>query len=415
MIRQDSVCMKGFHHRTSVNDFLNLIGQVCSSKAAKSIAAIDCPGFMLAEAVVSPVNIPGFDRSAMDGYALKGEETFGADSYNPLSFTVIGEVTPGRIFPGTIGKGQAVRIMTGAPLPKGANAVLMAEYTERKGDQVEALQAVPPGKNVGKIGEDIRSGEILFEKARKLRIQDAAVMVSAGISTVKVIAQPVVDILITGNEILPPGEKPAGVKIVDSNSVLLRHLIRRDGGTLGKISYLPDKRDLIKQALQSSTADIVCISGGASVGVEDFAAVLVAELGELLVHGVAMRPASPTGFGVIGQKKVFLLPGNPVSALAAYDFFVRSAIRIMGGQSQEWPYRQKTLTLATKIPSQIGRVDYVRVQITDNHASLLSTSGASILSSTTRADGFLITAAESEGLAEGERVAVWLYDTSFSG
>jgi molybdopterin molybdotransferase len=402
--------MRGFRTRTSVDEFLNLIKQCCSANAGEVVDVIDCPGSVLAEDIVSPVNIPGFDRSAMDGFALKGEETFGADTYNPLSFTVIGEVTPGRTFQGEIGKGQAVRIMTGAPLPKGANAVLMAEYTEQKGDQVEALQAVAPGKNVSKIGEDIRVNEILFGKNRKLRIQDAAVMASTGIGNIKVIAKPAVDVLITGNEILQPGQKPEGVKIVDSNSVLLRHLIRRDGGLVRNIHYLPDKRDLIRQAIQDSTADIVCLSGGASVGVEDFASALVAELGELLVHGVAMRPASPTGFGTIGRKKIFLLPGNPVSALAAYDFFVRIAIRIMGGQSLEWPYRQKSVTLATKIPSQIGRVDYVRVQIANDRASLLSTSGASILSSTSRADGFLVTGEESEGLAEGESVNVWLYD-----
>jgi len=146
------------------------------------------------------------------------------------------------------------------------------------------------------------------------------------------------------------------------------------------------------------------------VGVEDYAAVLVSELGELLVHGVSMRPASPTGFGVIGEQKVFLLPGNPVSAMAAYDFFVRTAIRIINGLSLDWPYRKKSVTLATKISSQIGRVDYVRVQLVNEQASLVSSSGAAILSSTSRADGFLVTREESEGMAEGEQVTLWLYD-----
>jgi len=410
MAEQDPVRMKGFRQRTSVERFLSLIEEHCPSGRHQTIAVVDSPGFVLARDVISPVDIPGFNRSAMDGYALKAEETFGAGSYNPLSFTVIGQVTPGQTFAGTVQKGQAVRIMTGAPLPEGADAVLMAEYAEQQGDRLEVMQPVAPGKNVGKIGEDIRQGDILLRQGRHIRAQDAAVIASTGIDRIEVIAEPTVDILITGNEILPPGQKPAGVKIVDANSVLLRHLVRRDGGVVGNIRYLADQRDLIRKALLESTADIVCISGGASVGVEDYAASLLTELGQLLVHGISMRPASPTGFGLIGSKKVFLLPGNPVSSLAAYDFFVRVAIRRLSGRSPEWPYPKKTVTLATNVNSQIGRVDYVRVRVDADRAYLLSTSGAAILSSTTKADGFLITRAESEGLPEGQRVDIYLYD-----
>jgi len=259
MSGKDLVRMRGFSRRTSVDAFLKTIREHCAPGRKERINALDCPGYGLAEDVVSPVDIPGFDRSAMDGFALKGEETFGAGPYNPLSFDVIGQVTPGRVFDGEIGKGEAVRIMTGAPLPKGANAVLMAEYAEQNGARVEVMQAVAPGKNVGKVGEDIRVGEVLFKKGRTLRVQDAAVLCSAGIDKIEVWRRPTVDILITGNEIVPPGEKPQGVNIVDANSVLLRHLIKRDGGAVGAINYLPDRREVIRQALQDSEADIVCI------------------------------------------------------------------------------------------------------------------------------------------------------------
>jgi len=409
-MKKESIRMRGFQKRSSIDTLLDLIKQHCSAERFEQVEVTDSPGAVLAEDIISPVNIPGFDRSAMDGFALKGEETFGADSYNPLSFKIVGEVTPGKEFEGEVERGEAVKIMTGAPLPKGADAVLMAEYAEQKDEQVEVMQAVAPGKNVGKVGEDIQKKETLFKKNRKIRAQDAAVIASMGIKTIKVVSRPTIDILITGNEILKPGDKPSGVKIIDSNSVLLRNLIKRDGGIVNNIHYLPDQRSLIKKALQNSTADIICTSGGASVGIEDYAANLVSELGELLVHGISMRPASPTGFGLIDGIKVFLLPGNPVSALTAYDFFVRVAIRILGNQSQDWPYRKKTVTLATKITSQIGRVDYVRVKLEGDKASLLSSSGASILSSTSRADGFLITKEESEGAAAGQTVDIWLYD-----
>ena len=131
---------------------------------------------------------------------------------------------------------------------------------------------------------------------------------------------------------------------------------------------------------------------------------------ELLVHGIPMRPAAPTGFGLIGEKKVFLLPGNPVSCLSAYDFFVRRALRMMGGRSEEWPYRSKIVKLATKISSEIGRIEYVRLRIENERAFIIAAGGASILSSTTQADGFLLTEEDSEGFAKGEQVLVWLYD-----
>jgi molybdopterin molybdotransferase len=163
--------------------------------------------------------------------------------------------------------------------------------------------------------------------------------------------------------------------------------------------------------MQASQADVVLVSGGSSVGTEDHAPAVLAELGELLVHGVAMRPSSPTGVGCIHGRPVFLLPGNPVSCLAAYDFFAGPAIRRLGGRSMDWPHRRVQLPLARKLVSAVGRVDYVRVQIVAGQVEPLATSGASILSSTTRADGFVIAPRDSEGSAAGEMVEVYLYDS----
>jgi len=402
--------MKGFQERMSVEKFFSLIDQSCALNPAEVVSVTQCYDRVLAKEVTAASNVPNFDRSAMDGYALKGEETFGADSYNPITFKVIGRVTPGCLFEGKIGAGEAVEIMTGAPLPAGADAVLMAEYTERVGDQMQALDGVTPGKHVGKLGEDIKKGEILFEAGRRVRPQDAAVIASVGVNTLPVVRRPTVDLLITGDELLKPGEMPQGVHIVDSNSVILRNCVARDGGLVLNIRHLPDQRQVIRQALMDSQADVICITGGTAVGTDDYAPILVDELGELLVHGISMRPASPTGFGLIKKKPVFLMPGNPVSCLSAYDFFVARALRILGGRKTAWNYRREKLELATKISSQTGRVDYVRVKIKENRASLLATSGASILSSTTRADGFIIVPEESEGHAEGELVDIWLYD-----
>jgi len=292
----------------------------------------------------------------------------------------------------------------------------MAEHAELTGDQIQVLEAVPPGKHVSQIGEDIQKDQTLLKQGRCLRPQDIAVLASVGLKKIKVVRKPEVELLITGNELLKPGEQAGGVKIIDSNSVMLAPLIERDGGVLKDIQHLPDDRDLLRKHLSQSSADLICMTGGTSVGIEDHGPTLVDELGELLVHGIPMRPAAPTGFGLItgssdgNMKKVFLLPGNPVSCLSAYDYFVGRSLRLMGGRSEDWPYRTKMVKLATKISSQIGRIEYVRLRIENERAFFIAAGGASILSSTTQADGFLLTEEESEGFAEGEEVQVWLYD-----
>ena len=411
MSEKVDIRMKGFQKRISVEALTALIDQHSCINPAEQIPLAECYDRVLAETIYAPINVPDFNRSAMDGYAVKGEDTFGAGSYNPILFKVVGQVTPGHAFDKEIHKGEALRIMTGAPLPPGADAVLMAEYTEQNEGQMQALQAVAPGKNVGFVGEDIQQGEILLCKGRKIRPQDAAVLASVGMNKIPVIQKPKVLLLITGDELLKPGEKPEGVQIVDSNSVMLRHCIERDGGKVVSIEHLPDIRDTIQEALLRSQADIICLSGGTAIGVEDLAPTLIAELGELLAHGISMRPASPTGLGKLAEQLVFLLPGNPVSCLSAYDFFVARAIRILAGRHLQWPYRKATLPLATNVASQAGRVDYVRIRIREKRATLIATSGAAILSSTTKADGFLVVPEASEGYAEGELVEVWLYDS----
>src|SRR5262249_55566891 len=195
-----------------------------------------------------------------------------------------------------------------------------------------------------------------------------------------------------------------------SNSVMLAALVRRDGSVSHVPPIIPDRPELVRDVLVNCSADVILISGGSSVGQEDHAPRVLAEMGELCFHGVALRPASPTGLGFLGGRPVFLLPGNPVSCLCAYDLFAGPALRRLGGRSPELPYRSGTLPLARKLVSAVGRVDYVRVQVQDNQVEPLATSGAPILSSTTRADGFVLVPRDSEGHAAGECVRVFFYD-----
>lgn len=365
---------------------------------------------VLAESITSNVDVPGFDRATMDGYALAAESTEGATSYNRLSLAVIGDSLPGRPFPQHVGAGQAVRIMTGAPMPQGCDAVLPAEWVESTGtaSSVAAVAAVSPGKNVGRRGEDVTQGTALLPQGRLLRPQDLGVLSSIGVEQVHVYRRPRVRLVVTGNELLPAGSRPHGHCIADANGPMLAALVERDGGLVDFPSLVPDEHDAILNSLYAD-ADVVIVSGGSSVGVEDLAPTLLASHGELAVHGIAMRPSSPTGFGRLEHRLVFLLPGNPVSCLCAYDFFAGRAIRALGGLSKTWPYHSVIAKLARKISSPIGRLDYARVRMVDGDVEPIAVGGASILSSTTRADGFVIVPADSEGFAPGSEVEVWLY------
>jgi len=404
------VRMRGFAERADVEEVDAFLEEGARPLPAETVDITRCATRVLAEDVTSAVDVPGFPRSAMDGYAVRGEDTFGASQYDPISLELRGRSLPGAPFEGCVEARQAIRIMTGAPVPEGADAVVMAEVCEEKDGSVEISEAVAPRKNVGAVGEDIGCGEAVLARGRRLRPQDAGLLASIGWGSVACVRRPRVRLVITGDELLPAGSLPGGSKIVDSNSVVLRALVERDGGETLPFEILPDIPERIRDAMADSEADVVLVSGGTSVGQEDHAPRLLDELGRLAFHGISMRPSSPTGIGRIGERFVFLLPGNPVSCMAAYEFFAGPTIRALGGRPRAWPHRRVTLPLARKITSAVGRTDYVRVAIEAGKAIPLATSGASILSSTVRAAGAVLVPREHEGMAEGSDVEVFLYD-----
>jgi molybdopterin molybdotransferase len=406
----DDVRMRGFAQRHTVEAVLAWLDAQLQPLAAEDVPLRIAAGRVLAASVVSDVDVPGFDRATMDGYAVVADSTEGAAAYSRIPLAVMGDSMPGCPFDGSVSAGQAVRVMTGAPMPRGADAVLPAEFVEAEPNEssITALAAVSPGKNVGRIGEDIVRGTTLLEPGRVLRPQDLGVLSSVGQGTARVIRRPRVRLAVTGNELLPSGSHPHDFHIADANGPMLAALIERDGGVVDFPGLVRDDRNAILEALHAD-ADIVIVSGGSSVGIEDLAPMLVAQHGELAVHGIAMRPSSPTGMGRIGHRLVFLLPGNPVSSLCAYDFFAGRAIRALGGRSKTWPYRAIRGILNRKISSPIGRLDYARVKMVDGLVEPIAIAGASLLSSTTRADGFVIVGDDSEGFAAGAEVEVFLY------
>jgi molybdopterin molybdotransferase len=407
--RPTDVRMKGFARRWTVQDCLAWIDQQTPAYTTETVALADAIGRVLAADIISTISVPHFARAMMDGFAVFASDTGGATTYNSQSIKVIGQSLPGNPFDGEVSPGHCIRIMTGAPMPGGADAVLPVEHTVINDDTIVIQGEVAPGKHVGIPGEDIRSGTTVLEQGRQLRPQDLGVLSSIGVSAINVVKRPRIRLIITGNELLPPGSTPNDFNITDANSPMLSALVTRDGGEVIHPGIIPDNPNSILDAYKTE-AEVILVSGGSSVGQEDHAPRLLAEHGSLDIHGVAMRPSSPSGMGTFDNKLVFLLPGNPVSCLCAYDFFAARAVRILGGRPAQWPHRVLTLPLARKLVSTVGRTDYARVSIQDGLVEPIAISGASVLSSTTRADGFVIIAEDLEGFARGAEVTVYLYE-----
>ena len=406
------VRMRGFQRRTSVEEAWAWIDGLPTPRTVEPVPVPMAADRLLAEDVVSRVAVPGFPRSAMDGWAVQAEATFGATETDALPLTVIGTSLPGRPFDGVVAAGQAVRIMTGAPVPAGADAILRAEDGTQAGDVLTVRAPVPVAKHVGRVGEDIEAGTTVLAAGRRLRPADLGVLSAIGEATVPLHARPRVCLLATGDELLPAGAEPDGVQIVDSNSPMLHALVERDGGHVTHAALLRDDAELLRRELEAgaASADVVLVTGGSSVGEEDHAPRLLHELGTLAIHGVGMRPAAPTGMGTLGEATVFLLPGNPVSCLSAYDFFAGRRIHALSARGgPHTPYATRAGTLARKISSVLGRLDYVRVRITEDGVLPVMARGASILSSVTGADGYVVVAQDSEGHVEGDTVTVHLY------
>ena len=400
--------MRGFRDRSSVEEALEAALDGILRLPSEPVGVMAAAGRVLAHDVVSSVDVPAFRRSMMDGYAVRAEDTYGATSYNPIPLDVVGTSMPGTVPTARVDQEQCVTIVTGAPIPDGADAVLMVENTSGSGDRIEATAPVPVGRNVGRIGEDVAAGESILYSGRVLLPQDIGLLSAIGHGPIDVVRRPVVRIIVSGDELLPPGASPAGTKIVDSNSPMLGALVERDGG-IPEVVRLPDEEGAMEEALARPGADVIITAGAASVGSEDRVPLLVGTLGSLSIHGITMRPSAPTGIGTVNGVRVVILPGNPVSCLAAYDFFAGPVVRSLGGRSPDWPYRTIRRTLARRIVSQIGRTDYARVIIEEGLVNPVAISGSSVLSSVTRASGFVVIPAALEGYAEGTEVAVHCY------
>ncbi len=355
------------------------------------------------------VDVPHYRRAAMDGFAVQASDTMGAGSNSPALLR-LGE---------SVEKGTCMRVHTGSPMPDGADAVVMLEDTVVHGDTVEVFSQLHPLKNVGEIGEDIRKGELIIKEGHRLRPCDIAVLASMGIEKINVLRKPVVGIIPTGEELVPRGKRtPEEGEVYETNGLMTSLYVRKWGGFPVLLDIVTDDPEKIKEAIQRfSGADMIIISGGTSVGKRDYVPAVVESLGTLIVHGVGISPGKPTALGFVERKPVVCMPGYPVAGMVALYFFGRPALRKLAHIPDE-PGRVVRAVLSEKITGRTGYMTFARVKLeaggtktgTIQKAVPLATSGAGILSSVSKADGFVIIPENVEGKSRGEEVDVVLID-----
>ena len=414
LVSEMSVRMRGFSRYTRLADALKIVLSNVGQLEPEVVPFNQSLGRVLAEDVVSKVDVPPFDRSAVDGYAARAADTFGASELKSVKLCVVGSVDIGVASKRHVRKGEAVKIMTGAPLPRGADAVVMVERTRAKGKNIEVSAPVTPGKNVSAHGEDVKAGEIVLRRGQLLRPQDVGMLASTGKIRVRVSRRPKVAIFATGSELRKPGKHLGQAEITDINSHSLAAAVASCGGLPYRLGIIPDKPELLKRALRKALRyDMVLASGGSSVGERDIMPDIIAGLGKLLFHGVAIRPGGPTAFGVVRKRPVFSLAGFPVASLVAFDMLVRPALRHAQGLPADRGYPRVRARLARKVSSTLGRADVVRVKVRTEGSELVAepirVTGSSVLSSMTKADGFIIVPEEVEGFDEGNVVEVEIY------
>jgi molybdopterin molybdotransferase len=349
-------------------------------------------GRVLSSDVVSSVDLPGFPRAAMDGFAVKSEKTRGASPSAPAYLH------------------QFLGMRTGMAVPADFDAVIMLEDSSLRFDLLEARAEVHPGRNVSLVGEDIRRGDVVYRRGHRLRPPDLALLAALGNESAAVFRRPIVAIIPTGGELVRCGDRELQPgEAYEVNGLLAQLYVRLWGGSPLRHDIVADDKMRIIQALVSALhADMVILIGGTSVGERDYAPQVLEELGELLVHGVRIQPGKPTSLGKVDGKPVICLPGYPVAALAALYLFVRPAVKRMAHLPLEQP--RKRARLSRKIASRAGYESIVRVALKGGKAEPIMASGAGILSSVARADGYVVVPEELEGLEGGEEVEVNLFE-----
>ena len=373
----------------------------------EEVNLLDALGRVLAEDIISPINVPPFARAAEDGYAVRAEDTYGAGQYAPKEFKLVGEINTGEYKEIRVGEGECVKIATGAMLPEGADAVVRVEDTEEEGNIVRVYRPVHPGFDVAPEGEDIKKGEKILTKGTVLNPPKIGALAAMGIAKVKVYRKPKIAVLPSGNELMVPGEKIEKGKIYDVNTYTISSVIRENGGEPVIFPFvMDDEDDIEKKLVEAMKYDMVVFSGGSSVGDRDMLIDVVSKYAKVLFHGVQIKPGKPT-WCARGDKLIFGMPGFPTSCLNDSYQFLAPAVRKMA-RLPEKKERIVKARMGRRITSTLGRMQFFTVHLKDGYAyPAYKTSGA--ITSMADSDGYIIIPANSDLVEKDEEVEVHLW------
>jgi molybdopterin molybdotransferase len=403
--------LKGFQKLTLIDDALRKWLDVLQVKKCREVTVPldEALNRVLARDIVAKEDLPRFDKSAVDGYALRAEDTTGATQFKPVTFNLTESKE--------IGSKQARQIWTGNPVPKGADAVVMIENTKRSDGELKVWVQLARGGNVSKKGEDVKKGENIIKAGTRLKPYHLALLSAMGNSEAKIVEKPRIAILATGNELAEVGSKPAENQIFESNRIMLSAMCHELGAEPVDLGIAKDDVAEIAEKLRIGlrSCDAVITSGGTSVGGLDLVPDEVNNLGKpgVIVHGMALRPAMPTAIAALDGKPVMILSGNPVAAIIGFEVFARPLICKMLGMKKTEPRPMVNAVMTRKAATALGRRTFVRVRVTQKNGEFLaepvSARGSGAISTMTRGNGFVVVPENREGVTEGEVVTVRLF------
>jgi molybdenum cofactor synthesis domain-containing protein len=410
-----------FRKLLSLDEAKSRIEQAFSPKSlgVEEVPLLKAVGQVLAENVASPIDVPPFNRSTVDGFAVRASDTFAAEEHSPVVLKLAGRVDVGDVSDTSVKKGNTLEIVTGAPLPNGADAVVMVENTSETNGDIFAYKAVTKGENVMKMGSDIRKGETVIRRGTILSSRELGVLAALGLSFVRVFRQPRVAIVSTGAEIVEPGKPLPPGKIYDINTYTLTAAVLESGAEPIGFGIVRDDSESLRNRLREAvdSADVVLTSGGVSVGPKDIVPKIIGEIGKpgLVVHGIAVKPGKPVAVAVVKDKLIFSLPGHPTSSLLMFHLLVRPILFRMAGREERPCAKVKAITTEKLFPAR-GRRTFITVTLSRGEesqwlASPVPTGQSGAITTLAKADGYLELKETQQFVEAGEEVTVFLFKT----
>ncbi|MFA0832893.1 MAG: gephyrin-like molybdotransferase Glp [Methanobacterium formicicum] len=388
-----------------LDDAQKIINTFTESTDVEEISLEEAYQRVNAQEIISTLNSPPFDRSAMDGYALLAEDSFGHSETNPFQLKVVDQIGAGQKSDLKLKPGEAIKISTGAPIPSGANAVVMEEYTHEERDIIHVETSLTPGENVSPAGEDFKKGDTVLEKSKLLGPAELAIIASAGFDHVLVYKKPRIAVLITGSELVMPKKDLEGAEIINSNHFTIKSMVESCMAVPEMFHSIDDAQmveELFNELLKEY--DALITTGGTAISKGDVVVDVAQKLGEVHIHGVSLRPGKPFGFAQVQGKPVFMLSGFPVAAMVQFDVFTREALLKMQGFKRNPLLVHKKA--ARKIPSTLGRTDYIRARMEGEMVRPLKIKGSGIIRSMVESDSYIIIPENLEGIEEGDQCQI---------